>query len=112
MSGGEPPTTRPPRAGIVAVAAAAVGAVLLLIPPSYSSDVTGIEVTCGVPLFFDEDTVSRDLRESGEAGETALLIAAECHERVTGRIAGAVLTGLVGVGALGIASVARRRRER
>lgn len=99
------------RAGLIALAAVLVGVLLLIIPPNYSSDVNRMDLSCGMPLFFDEDVVTRAAREHRAGNDTARLIGAECHERVTGRIAGAVLAGLVGVGTLGIAHLAQGRRR-
>ncbi len=97
--------------GLVVIVAAVIGIGLLIIPPQYSSEVNGVSVSCGVPLIFDEDAASRSARSQSVSNDTALLIAAECHERVTGRVAGAVLIGLLAVGALGVAVGFRGRPE-
>ncbi|MFC7625091.1 hypothetical protein [Microlunatus sp. GCM10028923] len=98
-------------AGFVVLAAVLIGLLLLIIPPIYSSDVNRVDLSCGVPLLFNEDDASREARRQDVPGETALLIGAECHERVTGRIAGAVLAGLVAVGTLGITNLTQGRRR-
>lgn len=99
------------RAGLIALAAVLIGVLLLIIPPNYSSEVNRMDLSCGVPLFFDEDVVTREAREHRVGTDTARLIGAECHERVTGRIAGAVLAGLAGVGTLGVANLVQGRRR-
>jgi hypothetical protein len=73
------------RAGLIALAAVLIGVLLLIIPPNYSSEVNRMDLSCGVPLFFDEDVVTREAREHRVGTDTARLIGAECHERVTGQ---------------------------
>ncbi|GAB3755146.1 hypothetical protein [Microlunatus parietis] len=99
------------RAGLIVLAAALIGLFLLIIPPTYSSDVNRMELSCGVPLLFDEDVVTRAARQHRAGTDTARLIGAECHERVTGRISGAVLAGLVAVGTLGLITIVQGRRR-